>query len=787
MKREKFNDLIKERVLFLDGAYGTEFFKRGYKEDLVELLNIKNPEAVRDLQNEYINAGVDILLTNTFSANRLKLKALGYEKEIERINVKAVEIAKSVARQSSLIFGDIGPCGTYIEPFGEISFEDCYNLFYQQAKVLIEANVDGIILETFSDIKELKAAILAIRDIDDDIPLIAQMTFLKNGISITGTSIEIFTTLLNDLDVDVVGINCSLSCGDIIPVFKKMTSISKKPISIEPNASNPGYEKGKLIYNVTEEELANFAKTYAELGANIIGGCCGFGPNHIKKMIEFVGTIKPVKRKVEDRQYISSRTIIKSVYPFLIVGEKINASANKKIQNLFLDKDFDKILPLVLKQQEEKAGCLDINFGKEDQITDEIVKDFIQFLDKNNSLPLSLDIMNTELLSIAMKEYPARCVVNSSIAKRKELEKHLKLIKKFGGMLVILIMKKDITEDYKKRIRIIEDAIKIVEENKVDKERIFFDPLIFPINSGKDYRLSLKQIEYLNRKKLKSIVGLSNLSYGIKEKENINSTYLALALEKGLNAAICDTSSMMSMKIIEGYLLLNNLYNKKDEIEFNDPLLESIISGDKDHLLYFINEKLKEEKPIDIIEKYLSKKMEEIGKLYSEGKIFLPHLLIASETSQIAFDLLNSQIKEKESYTKGKVLLATVEKDIHDIGKKIIATILKCYGFEVFDIGKNVSKEKIYKSVLKFKPDIIGLSAMMTSTIEQIKIVSNYLKSKKIYTPIIAGGTSMNESIAKEYKVLYAKDAIEAIKLCNEIVKKKNILLKSKNIKFIDE
>jgi 5-methyltetrahydrofolate--homocysteine methyltransferase len=779
MKREKFLSLLKEKVLFLDGAYGTEFIKMGCNERLCEILNIKEPFKVEELQNRYIKVGADLLLTNTFSANRFKLESFGLADNIEIINYSAVKIAKKVATKS-LVFGDIGPTGTQIEPFGNLSFDNAYEIFKEQAKILINSGVDGIILETFSDIKELKSAIFAIRDIDQDIPLIAQMTFLKDGRTISGTSIEIFATVINDLDVDVAGINCSLNPQQILPLFGQLASFCNKPLSIEPNAGNPIFTNGKLIYDMDPVEFAIYFKSFVDLGANIIGGCCGTTAEHIKTIVEFIGKKKPKEREFNTKQYLSSRTELKDVEPFLIIGEKINASAKKGLQSQIEQNNFNKIIELAHKQAREGALCIDINPGIEKLLTDENIKNLIINLDKHCSLPLSLDIQDLHLIEIVIKEYPARALINSSKADEKSLIEHLSMIKKYGGMLVVLAMKDEASDSYSKRINIIKEAVQIINSFNIDLNRIFFDPLILPIASGYDYEVPLRTIDFLCKKKMKSIIGLSNLTFGMPEREKINSFFLSLAMDKGLSAAILDTSHQMTMNIIQADLILtkNELKNTLQENE--DPLVQIIINGEKDLLIDFVDKKLKEEEPIKIINDTLTKTMEKIGGLYSEGKIFLPHLILASETVQVAFDYLSSLIKEEKKRYKGKILLATVAGDIHDIGKKIVATVLKSFGYEVIDIGKNIDSQTILRKVKIEKPDILGLSAMMTTTLNEIDEVATLLRENNLNIPIIAGGASMNEKIASEYSVFYAKDAFDAIEIIEKIILSKKKKVKDK-------
>lgn len=771
MKREEFLSLIKEKVLFLDGAYGTEFIRMGCNEKLFEILNIVEPFKVEELHNRYIKAGADILLTNTFSANRFKLESFGYANQLENINYSAVKIARKVASKS-LVFGDIGPTGTQIKPYGDLSFFESYQIFKQQAKILIDSGVDGIILETFSDIKELKSAIFAIRDIDEDIPIIAQMTFLKDGRTINGTSVEIFATVINDLDIDVAGINCSLNPQEILPVFNQFASYCNKPLSIEPNAGKPIFIDDKLIYDMDPVEFAIYFKNFVDLGANIVGGCCGTTAEHIKTIVQLIGKKRPKQREFNNKQYLSSRIELKNIEPFLIIGERINASSKKWLQRKIEQNDYEKIIELARNQTDEGALCIDVNPGIEKFLTEENIKNLIINLDKYCSLPLSLDIQDLNLLEFALKEYPARALINSSKADEKSLIDHLNLIKKYGGMLVVLVMKDEVEDSYLKRIKTIKEATQIISRFNIDSNRIFFDPLVLPIAIGNDYKITLKIIEFISKKNMKSIIGLSNLTFGMPEREKINSTFLSLAMEKGLSAAILDSSNEMTMNIIEANLILSKKESVRTIKKDNDQLIQIILNGEKDLLIDFVNQKLKEEAPMKISNDILSKAMIKIGDLYSEGKIFLPHLILASETVQMAFDYLNSLIEQEKKSFKGKILLATVAGDIHDIGKKIVATILKSYGFEVIDIGKNVDGKTILNKVKTENPDILGLSAMMTTTLNEINEVVNLLKENNLNIPVIAGGASMNEKIASKYGVFYAKDPFDALGIIEKIINK---------------
>jgi len=771
MRRNEFFQLLQERVLFLDGAYGTEFFKRGVN-GLIELLNIEDPEEVQKLHREYIEAGSDIILTNTFSANRLKLRAYNLEKDLERININAVKIAKSVSG-GKFVFGDISSTGNFISPLGDLDFEEAYEVFKEQASLLIEAGVDGIILETMSDLKELKAAIIAVRDLSHEIPLIAHMTFEADGKTVSGTSVEIFATLMNDLDVDVVGINCSLEPDEMLPVFTKLSELSMKPLCVEPNAGKPILKKGRLSYKTTPKEFAVYMADFIELGANIVGGCCGTGPEHIKVMCKYISNQKPRKRQVKREQYLSSRTILRPTDTFLVIGERINASGKKKLQAKIQQMDFSQVVELSQLQEQEGCDAIDLNFGIEKLLTHDHFRRAIVELDKRSSLPVSFDIQNLQFLESAMREYAGRGLINSAFAREDHLEERIRLLKKYGGMLIVLAMEKHVPETAQQRFKIAMKTAEFLKDHDVDLERVYFDPLVLPAGAKNDYHATLKAIELMNRAGLKTSIGLSNLSFGLANRESVNAAFLALCIEKGLSAAILNSAEATTMNVLRGALQLKGKEPAKTEQVIEDELVKLIVSGQKEKLMNFVKDSLKEKEPLYISQNMLARAMEQIGTLYSKGIIYLPHLILASETVQPAFDYLNNLLGEAQAKL-GKVLLATVQGDIHDIGKRIVATVLKSGGFEVYDVGKDVPAQKILSECERLKPDIVGLSAMMTTTVGQVKEVSDLLKKNNVRVVVIAGGASMNEQLANQFGVLYAKDALKALEICKKIVGKEN-------------
>lgn len=765
--------MLNERIYFLDGAYGTEFFKKGFK-GVIETLNITDKEMVFDLQKAYVDAGVDFLLTNTFSANRLKLKSLKVSYDIKDINYNAVKIAKQAAGQKNIyVLGDISSTGFLINPLGEVSFDEAYDVFKEQGEILLNAGVDGFIIETMSDLKELKAAILALRDLSQDIPIIAQMTFEENSKAVTGTSVEIFATLLNDLDVDVIGINCTLEPEKLLSVFRKLDQYSKKPISVEPNAGKPKLQRdGSIVYKTSPEKFAIYMEDFVEEGANILGGCCGTSPEHIRLMVEFLKNRKPKKRKIIAEEFVSSRTKLQKISPFLIIGERINAAGKKKFQEKIKNKDFSKIVELSSMQEQEGAHVLDVNLGIEKLLDKSHFSLVVNTLDKFGSLPLSLDIQEFEFMEEALKEYVGRPIINSSTAKKEKLDNAIYLLKRYGGMLVLLTMKDKIPETAKERFEIAKEAVEYLEKNGIERNRILVDPLVLPVGAKKDPKVTVETIELLSKEGLMTSIGLSNLSFGMPNREALNSSFLTLCIDKGLSAAILNTSEKCTMNAIFGTLVLKGKELAKQEILKEDPLVEMILKKKEKELKQEIERLLEEYSPLQISQNILSKAMEHIGELYSKGVIYLPHLILAAETVTPVFEYLNSLLEKSDKQKIGTIIVATVEGDVHDIGKKIVATLFKSSGFNVIDLGKDVPASKILEEVKKHKPDILGLSAMMTTTIGRIKEVKDLLEKEGIKIPIIAGGASLNKEIAENFGVYYAKNASEGLKLSKKILKR---------------
>ncbi len=767
MNRRELRKILKEKVLVLDGAYGTELSKRGYS-DVPEEVVLENPQVVKKLQEDYIRAGADVLLTCTFGANRIKLAKFGLDSEQKHIVSNAVEIARS-ASHGKLIFGDIGPTGELPKPMGNMAFDDYFEVFTEIGQALLEKGVDAIIFETFTDILELKAAVFAIRELSKDVFLAAHLTFDENARTLTGTDPMNFVLTFNDLDVDAIGTNCSLGPQEILPVFEEIARYSDKFLIIEPDAGSPMLKDGKVTYPVGPEEFAFYVDSFWEAKANIIGSCCGSDPSYTAAISKRVGKRAPVVAEGKKVYAFSSPSNLVDFSDFIIIGERINPAGRKKLQQVMKDGNLSKIVKLASEQKKAGAATLDVNFGLEKLVSTNFMIEAITSISYTVGTPLSLDIQSMDALEAVMKRYPARPLVNSSRVEENEFRSKLELLKRYGGMLVVLAMEEGVPENFEERKKAIEKALKIAQEEDIDETRLIFDPIILAVGAGASPSETLKAIEYLSENGLKSVVGLSNISFGMPDRSYLNAAFLSTAVFKGLSAAILNPKDEIVMKSLNAALILNGK-NLELNVSEASSLVNTILEGNEKKLLETVEELLKSKAPLDVIEEDLKPAMDVVGEMYSSGKIFLPQLILAAQTAQKAFQKVQSLFKKGKS--EDKFVIATVKGDVHDIGKNIVATILRSAGYDVVDLGRNVPTEKIVEAVLRERPVMLGLSAMMTTTVPKIKETIDALEEKNLKIPVIVGGASLNDEIARDFGAdFYAKNATDALQILEKIKK----------------
>lgn len=777
MDRITFRDALKKKIHLLDGGYGTSFFEMGLSGMPSEALNLSHRESVLRLQSEYVKAGSDILIANTFGGNRLKLAESGLDGRIAEINHEGVKIAREAAStaigRTVFVFGNISSTGALPSPSGNGTFNLCKDVFAEQSRYLAEAGCDGIIVETITDIKEMRAAVIGIRESLPDIPLIVQMAFDEDGTSLTGASVEVFAAVMGDLDVDVVGMNCQVGPDRMLTPFKRLAVRTNLLLSAEPNAGDPHFDGKRTCYEMDALSFSLFAEEFQELGVNIFGGCCGTTPEHIRSISAILHSTIPHPRNPIMTEVLASRTKFLDVGRFTVIGERINPTGRPELKESQRRLDWSVTVNEAHAQTQEGADVLDVNFGVERFFKeDDIASAFIE-LDRSCGTPLSLDIQTVEFLERALAEYPGRALVNSSAADEDSLSIKLPLLKKYGGMLVLLAMDKDIAMNIDERIRVIENAMVLADSHGISSSRIFVDPLALSIGAGNDPLLTLSVIEECEKRDIKTVIGLSNLSHGIPNRSGVNAAFLSRAMERGLRAAIMNSGDTVCMPVLWGAKLIETgKIEQKTETESLPPLVDALLSGKLGLVREMVQTQLDAGvTPIEVSQSYLGGAMEIVGGLYEEKKIFLPHILYAAETAFPVFEDLNKIIGTSSS-TREKILIATVEGDIHDIGKNIVSTILRAGGYEVIDLGKNIPADFIVEKAEEFGVSLIGLSAMMTTTVSRIGEVSKLLEERGKRIPIISGGASMNEELSQLFAVHYAGNASDALSVTKKILQR---------------
>ncbi|NQU16626.1 MAG: homocysteine S-methyltransferase family protein [Candidatus Saganbacteria bacterium] len=796
MKKNLLKEL-KRRVLVIDGAMGTLLMEGGVKpEDNFDLQNLKNPELVKSIHKSYIDAGADIIETNSFGANRLKLPS----EKVKEVNQAAVRIAREAAGDKAFVFGSVGPLGKLLKPHGEVSFDQAYNVFAEQIKALAEASADAICIETISDIQEMRAALLAAKD-NVKIPIICSMTYEKDGKTIFGTPIEAAAVTLESLGADVISLNCSTGPKDMQKVAKRLRKTTSIPIMVMPNAGMPELVDGKAIYKMTPEIFAKQAVEFAKLGVSIVGGCCGTTPQHIRAVKSKIGKDRfQTCPNMPQNPKLSSRTKVIEIEKgkLLVVGERINPTGRKALREEIKSGVFHTVREEAIAQTKAKADLLDINISIPMGDDAGIMKKAVDTVQQATDLPLSIDSPNILALESGLKEFAGCALLNSVNGKKESLNKILPLAKRFGCLLIGLCLDdkgipKTVAEKVAIAKKIIEEAAKV----GIPKENILIDTLVMTAAVSVDEALeTLKAIPEVKKLGVKTILGVSNCSHGLPSRSKVNAIYLELARLYGLDAAIIDPIEPEIHKAIgkpaterRGFRdsLLKQLKDevqksfklpktgkiqlKKREIKPDLPTIrQTVIDGDQELTQSLVQEALKSIDPQKIISNALISGMEVVGKRFSKKEIYLPQVLVSAEAMKKGFTLCKAKIPKGEIKTIGKIALATVQGDVHDIGKNIVKMMLENHGFSVIDMGMDVKTEKIIEIAKAEKPAAIALSALLTTTMLEMKAVKEELKKIGLNIPVIIGGAVVTSDFAKDIDALHGQDAAEAVTLAKKII-----------------
>jgi len=777
-------------IVIFDGAMGTMLQRRGLKRGgIPELLNLTEPGMIESIHNEYFDAGCDIVSANTFGANRYKAEKAGLK--LSDIVSSAVEIAQRAAagRKDKYVALDIGPCGRVMAPTGDLPFEEAVEVFSEIVTAGNKAGADLILLETFTDLYELKAAVIAAKE-NSDLPIFATMSFEENGCSFFGTTVESMVLTLEGLGVAALGVNCSLGPKQLVSVVDRILKASSIPVMVQPNAGLPVFSEGEARYDVTSEQFADYIKKFVECGAVIVGGCCGTDPGYIKLVKERLQGVSRVPCKKHRLTGICSPS--NPVFfgnDTVIIGERLNPTGKKALQAALRENDMDFVIKEAIRQQEQGAHVLDVNMGLPDIDEPEMLKKTVIEIQSVVDLPLQLDSSDPRALEKAARVYNGKPLINSVNGKKDSLKSVLPIVKKYGAAVLGLTLDDNgIPQSAEGRLEIARNILEEAEKIGIPKEDVLIDCLVMTVSAQQEQAAeTLRAVKMVKEELgLKTVLGVSNVSFGLPDRPLINRTMLAMALIQGLDAPIMNPGDEGMRQTLAAYRVLAG----------KDPSAAEFIAAfsEREHkpeskaepkdtydLSYAIKVGLKTEAerateilltkmaPLEIIEKEIVPALDAVGKDYEAQKLFLPQLMRSAEAAKLSFELLRRELSKSncdDQTGRIKMVVATVHGDIHDIGKNIVKVIMENYNFEMIDLGKDVPPERIVAAVKEHGAEIVGLSALMTTTVASMKETIALLKKECPGVTVIVGGAVLTESLAEYVGAdCYAKDAMEAVRV----------------------
>ena len=779
-----FKELIKQGTVLLDGAMGTMLQNAGLEAGAApELLNIDKPELIEDIHRKYVEAGSQIVYANTFGANRYKLK----NNSVKEIISAGISIAKKACGKKALVALDIGPIGQLLEPSGTMTFEEAYDIFKEQ--IIAGESADVIVFETMTDLYELKAAVLAAKE-NSRQPIVCTMTFEENRRTFTGCCVSSMALLLNGLGVDAVGINCSLGPSQLIPICKELLEWTDMPVVLKPNAGLPDPVTGK--YDVSPEEFAEQMKYAASCGVKIFGGCCGTTPEYISALKKALDGTEVRRRKALPRSAVCtpSRTVV--IDRPRIIGERINPTGKKLFKEALRNNDTGYILNQAIEQIRAGADILDVNVGLPEIDEKAMMIKAVKEIQSVTDAPLQIDSTIPEVLEAPLRIYNGKPIVNSVNGEESSLETVLPLVKKYGAAVVGLTLDKNgIPPKAEQRFAIAEKILKRAMYYGIPKEDVFIDCLT--LTASAEQEAVMETLRALGRVKkelgLKTVLGVSNISFGLPNRPLINQNFLTMALTYGLDLPIINPNVDAMTGAVRAYKLLANIdknsfdfiaaYNSaavqktENKDENNISLEYAVENGLKDESAKATAELLKTADPMEIINGALIPALDKAGEQFEKGTIFLPQLILTAGAAQAAFGVIREKMISENSspVSKGKIVLATVKGDIHDIGKNIVKVLLENYGYTVIDLGKDVPCEEVVRAALEHRVKLVGLSALMTTTLKSMEETIRLLRESGSECKVVVGGAVLTPEYAEKIGAdFYAKDAKETCDIAKRIV-----------------
>lgn len=800
--RQKIRNSIRRRVLVLDGPTGTELQARGMPHGVSpECYSMENPEAIRAIHRGYLRAGADIVYTCTFGANRYKLAQYGVS-DVRGMNRTLAGLARETAGSSGLVAGDIGPTGRFVEPFGDLGFEEAVACYKEQILGLLEGGVDLFVIETMIDLQETRAALIAIKE-TTDIYSIVTMTFDDMGRTLNGTDPVSALITLQALGADAVGCNCSAGPAEMIPLIARMKPYAKVPLAAKPNAGLPMLKDGRTTFEMGPEEFAGFAPSFVAAGANLLGGCCGTTAAHIRALKERCSSLKPVPVRRTSISAVSSHAgsvILDRGGPLTIIGERINPTGKKDLQQELRAGKVSLVGSLAREQVRKGAAVLDVNVGMPGIDERSTLRQAVMKLTLSTDAPLCMDTSRVDALEAALRIYPGRALINSISGEEKTLEDRLKLAAFYGAMFILLpITGSALPRTAPERQKVISEVFAAAKRHGFTRDDIMVDALAMAVSA--DGRAALETLRTIGwcSSSLGSltVVGLSNVSFGLPERAWVNASFLSMAVAHGLTCAIANPQSeeLMNVKRAGDVLagrdrdaaLFIGHFSRAVAPETSPPapagqgpveerIGRALLDGDRDILPSLVEEALGQGlKARVLMDEVMIPAIQKVGELYERKVYFLPQLIASAEAMKSGFERLEPVLLEDgaAAIRKGRIILATVRGDIHDIGKNIVGLMLRNNGFEVVDLGKDVPLERLVAAARESAPDIIGLSALMTTTMAVMEETVRHLREAGIACDVLIGGAVVTLEFAEAIGASYARDGVDAVRVAEGLMKRR--------------
>ena len=818
MRADEFKKFTEGKIVYLDGATGSNLIKRGMPAGVCpEKWILEHAEIFIKLQQEYVQAGTNILYSPTFTANRVKLAEYGLEGQLDEINKKLVGLSKQAAGNKALVAGDVTMTGRQLAPMGNMDFEELITIYKEQIKVLADAGVDLIVVETMMSLQETRAAVIAAKEVCD-LPVMCSLTFEQDGRTLYGTDAVTAAITLEKLGACAIGANCSTGPDKMKELIAAVAQVVSIPVIAKPNAGMPSMNaQGETVYSMNPDTFAQEMIGMVEAGASMLGGCCGTAPEYIQKLVEVTkgmhichGTKNPVRYLTSERKTVA----FDLDSPFMVVGERINPTGKKKLQEQLREGNLDMVLSFAEEQEECGAALLDINVGMSGIDEKDMMLKVLEEVTVSSSLPLTLDSSHIDVMEAALRKYPGRALINSISGESEKLEKLLPLAKKYGAMFILLpLSDKGLPETLEEKTEIIKHISQKAFEIGLTKEDIVVDGLVTTVGANPmAARQVLETIRYCKENGFATICGLSNISFGLPERSMVNTAFLTMAIQEGLSMAIANPSQELLVNVAYASDLLmakesadiryinrmewvaerqpvaevpkkvsdsgtakRHIDDKNAPLdkEFYHQIYQDVLKGNGKQITEHTRKAVEDGlEPVYILNNMLMPAIDEVGRRFEKKKYFLPQLIASAEAMKISVEYLEPLMStEQKEGPMPTVVIATVAGDIHDIGKNLVALMLKNHGFQVVDLGKDVPKETIIAAAKEYRAGIIALSALMTTTMQEMKRVVKYAKEQQVDAKIMIGGAVITQDYADEIGADgYSADAAQAVHTAKELL-----------------